>query len=83
LEPLPESDKLARFRIVLSIDHQHADAPHLVGLLRVRRERPCRRRATEERDEVAASHLAPKPGDRPVNRRPNDTTRRRAPGTWK
>src|SRR5262249_23480281 len=32
--------------------HKHADAPHPLALLRARRERP-RRRAAEERDEVA------------------------------
>src|SRR5262249_15962762 len=35
--------------------HNPADASHLVGLLRTRRERPCRR-AAEKRDESAASH---------------------------
>ena len=33
----------------------HADAPHRSGLLRPRRERPRRRRAAEQRDELAAS----------------------------
>src|SRR5262245_40223956 len=35
--------------------HQHADPPHPLGLLRARRERP-RRRATEQRDELASFH---------------------------
>jgi hypothetical protein len=35
--------------------HEHADAPHAVALLRVRRQRP-RRRAAEERDERAPSN---------------------------
>jgi hypothetical protein len=35
--------------------HQHADAPHALGLLRARRERP-RGRAPEQRDEVAPFH---------------------------
>src|SRR5262249_43124 len=35
--------------------HQHADAPHPLALLRARRERP-RRRAAEQRDELAALH---------------------------
>ena len=30
------------FPVALSIPHQHANAPHPVGLLRVRDERPCR-----------------------------------------
>src|SRR3984893_2620490 len=38
--------------------NEHADAPHvLAGLLRARRERPCRRRAAEQRDEIAPSEL--------------------------
>src|SRR6516225_7887513 len=36
---------------------QHADAPHALALLRPRRERPCRRRAAEQRDEIAPFHL--------------------------
>ena len=39
--------------IVLSNAHQHPNAPHPVGLLRPRRERPCRRRAAGQRDELA------------------------------
>src|SRR5262249_26099893 len=35
---------------------KHADGRH-VGLLRARRERPCRRRATEQRDELASLHV--------------------------
>src|SRR5215831_10619919 len=41
--------------------HEHADASHALALLRPRRERPHRRRATNEHDELAASyseHLA-------------------------
>ena len=34
---------------------EHANAPHAVALLRARRERPRRRRAAEERDELAPS----------------------------
>src|SRR5262249_55531748 len=44
-----------RFRIVRSIRHQHADPPHPVALLRAHRERP-RRRAAEQRDELAPPH---------------------------
>src|SRR6266567_8216540 len=36
--------------------HEHADAPHSLGLLRARRERPCNGRAAEQRDELAAPH---------------------------
>ena len=35
---------------------QHADTPHALALLRPRRERPRRRRAAEQRDELAALH---------------------------
>ena len=46
--------------------HEHADAPHPLGLLRARRERPRSRRAAEQRDELAASdescHLIPPAG---------------------
>ena len=41
-------------RIVFVVRVEDADAPHAVALLRVHRERPCRR-AAEERDEVAPS----------------------------
>ena len=43
------------FRIVRGCRHQHADAPHALALLRPRRERP-RRRAAEQRDELAPIH---------------------------
>src|SRR6516162_4027501 len=47
--------------IVFVIRHEHADTPYAVALLRPRRERP-RRRAAEERDELAPpkanAHLA-------------------------
>jgi hypothetical protein len=39
------------FRIVGRQGQQHADPPHPVALLRPRRERPCRRRAAEQRDD--------------------------------
>jgi hypothetical protein len=42
------------FRIVSRDGHQHADAPHSVGLLCARRERPRGRCAAEKRDELAA-----------------------------
>src|SRR5262245_62055390 len=43
------------FRIVRSYVHKHADASHPLALLRPCRERP-RRRAPEQRDELAAFH---------------------------
>src|SRR5262249_32663508 len=36
--------------------NQHADAPHPLALLRARHERPRRRRAAEQREELAALH---------------------------
>src|SRR5262245_28707886 len=36
--------------------HQHADPPHLLRLLRPGRDRPCGRRAAEQRDELAPPH---------------------------
>jgi hypothetical protein len=41
--------------VVLVTRHEDAEAPHAVALLRVRCEWP-RRRAAEERDELAAFH---------------------------
>src|SRR5262245_47831265 len=35
---------------------KHTDTPHPLGLLRPRRKRPPRRRAAEQRDELAALH---------------------------
>jgi hypothetical protein len=43
LEPLPERRGAELpCRIVLGVEHQHADAPHSVRLLRMRSERPYR-----------------------------------------
>src|SRR5262249_28532656 len=54
-KPLPKSREARRhFRIVLGQGRQHRDPANSVGLLRARRERPCGRRATEQRDELAA-----------------------------
>ena len=39
---------------------EHADAPHPLGLLRTRRERPRRRRAAEKRDELAPARASPR-----------------------
>jgi len=48
---------LARFRILSGSGHEHAKAPSAAQLLlRPRRERPHRRRAAEQRDEIAAFH---------------------------
>src|SRR5262249_5506510 len=49
-------DAALPLRIVRGQVHEHADAPHtLARLLRTHRERP-RRRAADERDELAALH---------------------------
>src|SRR5262249_30893547 len=46
------------FRIVRSQDaHEYTYAPRSLALLRPRRQRPRRRRAAEQRDEIAALHL--------------------------
>src|SRR5262249_37067626 len=42
--------------IILGEIREHADAPHPLALLRDRRERPRRRRAAEQRDELASLH---------------------------
>ena len=62
LQPLQErSDAGLRFGIVRGQVREHADAPHSLGLLRPRRERPRRRRTAEQRDELATFHVAPLP----------------------
>src|SRR5262249_21585530 len=48
-------DELLKHRIVGKTAQQHADAAHLLALLRARRERP-RRNTAEQRDERAAFH---------------------------
>ena len=54
LQPLQERrDAGLKFRIVRGCVQEHADAPHPLGLLRARRERPRSRRAAEQRDELA------------------------------
>src|SRR5262249_42977376 len=55
-EPLQERpDPGLKFRIVRGCRQQHADAPHPLRLLRARRERPRRRRAADQRNELAAA----------------------------
>jgi hypothetical protein len=39
--------------------HEHADAPHPLGLLRPRRERPRGRRTADERYELSPPHELP------------------------
>src|SRR5262245_18699817 len=57
LQPLLECRKaLLVLLIVHGRGREHADAPHPLALLAARRERPRRRRAAEQRDELAPSH---------------------------
>ena len=54
LKALPERrDPSLRFRVALGIPYQRSDAPYPLGLLSPRRNRPRRRRAAEQRDELA------------------------------
>src|SRR5262249_53828864 len=39
-----------------NVCHKHANASHPLALLRARRERPCDRRAAQQRDELAPPH---------------------------
>src|SRR5262245_51944580 len=43
------------FRIVGRHSREHANATHTSALLRARHQRPCHRRAAEQRDELAAA----------------------------
>jgi len=62
-----------RFRIIVCEELEHANAPHLVGLLCMRGERP-RDRAAEKPDELASSHSTlPEPQDQ-AERDLKDTT---------
>src|SRR5262249_25293381 len=56
LQPLMEScEARLSFSIIGDGLHEHADPAHL-RLLRARRQRPRRRRAAEQRDEIATFH---------------------------
>src|SRR5262249_17718659 len=44
------------FRVILRIVHQHCYPARPLALLRARRERPCRRRAAKQSDEIATLH---------------------------
>src|SRR5262249_22590330 len=56
LQPLQERrETCLSFRVVRGEIHEHADAAQAFALLRARRERP-RRRAAEQRDEIAPLH---------------------------
>src|SRR3954468_4222951 len=45
-----------RLGLVRTREHQHTDAPYALGLLRTHHNRPRRRRAAEQRDELAPPH---------------------------
>ena len=51
------NDTSQHFGIILIVWMQECDAPHALALLRPRPGRPRRRRAADERDELAPSHL--------------------------
>src|SRR5262249_44617225 len=56
-QPLQERPHASlKFRIVRGCGQKHADAPHPLALLRVRREWPCDCRGPEQRDELATPH---------------------------
>jgi hypothetical protein len=60
LEPLTEcGDESLSFPVALGMRHPYADASHLVGLLPVHSERPCRRRTAESRTVKKSAELAP------------------------
>jgi hypothetical protein len=46
-----------KFDIVGHSGHEYPDAPHALGLLRARRQRPGDRYAAEDGDEIAASNV--------------------------
>jgi hypothetical protein len=50
-------DARLAFRVEVKESEEHTDPSHPAGLLRTRRERPCSRRATKERDEFASLHV--------------------------
>src|SRR5262249_36980743 len=60
-EPLESLPERANLRLCVGVDlgepRQHSNPPHPFRLLRARHERPRGRRAAEQRDELAASHV--------------------------
>src|SRR5262245_9359099 len=57
MQPLPKR-RNARLshRVLFGVSHKDADARHALALLCPRRQRPRRRAAAEQRDELATSH---------------------------
>src|SRR5262249_50060976 len=61
LQLLPERGQPCLiFLIIFGSAKQHADAPHALGLLRERGERPSGRTNAEKSDELAPSHSLPR-----------------------
>src|SRR5439155_23973451 len=57
LQPLQERRvAVLCLRIIRSVGHERGHAPHVLALLRARRERPRRSRPAKQRDELAALH---------------------------
>jgi hypothetical protein len=50
------ADPISRLEVVRSPVHEHANPPQTFRLLRVHRERPCRRRAAKKGYEIATPH---------------------------
>lgn len=56
LQAFPEcGDARLSLRFIFGDAHQHSDAPHAIGLLRTRRQRP-RSRAAKKANELATPH---------------------------
>src|SRR5262249_34924034 len=57
LQSLAERGQVPTTFRIIRTPHQHRDLPHPLALLRARRERPRRRSAAEQRDELAPPYL--------------------------
>src|SRR5262249_26364146 len=61
LESFPERGQIiVKFWVALGMRHEYADASRSTGLLRLRRNWPCRRRAANDLDEVDTYHRLPR-----------------------
>jgi hypothetical protein len=65
-------------QIIFRIKHQYPNAPHALGLLRERGERPRGRRIAEKGDELAPLHVPPE--NTPLNNAQNVALRDRVKG---
>jgi hypothetical protein len=60
LKPLFKCRELGLgFRIIFAKGTQHTNVPNPFAALRERRDRPCNRRATDKREELAPLHFPP------------------------